>query len=309
MVTLSIILTGCNGRLGRGVGDLLCAKGHRVVGVDAAAAPGRAHAVVIEDLRVPSAIHRAFDRLGAVPDAVVHLANHTNAQAAPPEVVLRENLAMNTSVFMAAAQAGVGRVVFSSSIQAFVANYEVDGSMSTRRPHRLPLSEALEPRPSNAYGLSKVLSERMLDGLCDGASIKFHGREGSALSAASVRLPYILTQQQFEGAAKNTAMIDYRWGGPEAFAYIHVDDAASAILAACTAPFSGHEVFWVSAPDPRVAQSVEAIVAQHYEGVPGAADAVRLGRLSDCSKAERVLGWKAVNRVTAERERAGFRPA
>ncbi len=304
MSPLSIIITGCNGRLGRAVADLAVSRGHVVVGIDAAPAHGRPHPVVVDDLRHPPAIHRAFERLGKAPDAVVHLANHTNSLAAPAEVVLRENVAMNTSVFMAAAHGGARRIVFSSSIQAFIANFDNDGSMGTRVPHGLPLSERLEPRPSNAYGVSKLVSERMLDTLCDSASFRLPGRGAAdALSAASLRLPYILNQQMFEGAAKNTGTVEYRWGGPEAFAYIHADDAAEAVLAACSASFSGHEVFWVAAPDPRVNQTAAGLVEQYFKGVPGSGDAAKSGSLSDCSKAAGLLGWSAKRLVSEERAR------
>ncbi len=309
MPPLSLIITGCNGRLGRAVGDLACARGHKVVGLDAAPAHGRPHAVVVDDLRHAPAIHRVFDRLGQVPDAVVHLANHTNSLAAPAEVVLRENLAMNTSVFMAAAQAGVRRIVFSSSVQAFAANFENDGTMGLRVPQRLPFDEAVEPMPSNAYGVSKLVTERLLDALCDSRAFMLPGRDaGSGLSAASLRLPYILNPQMFEAAARNTGNVEYRWGGPEAFAYIHVEDAAEAVLAACAAPFEGHEVFWVSALDPRVASTVPELIDRHYIGVAGAESARAARRLVDCAKAARVLGWRPTRHVSAERKRLGLSP-
>ncbi|MFM9957015.1 MAG: NAD-dependent epimerase/dehydratase family protein [Phycisphaerales bacterium] len=310
MKALSIIITGCNGRLGRSVGELACARGWTAVGLDAAPAFGRPHAVVVDDLRHPPAIHRAFERLGKVPDAVVHLANHTNSLAAPAEVVLRENVAMNTAVFMAAAQAGVKRIVFSSSVQAFIANFENDGSMGVRVPQRLPFDETLEPMPSNAYGVSKLVTERMLDALCNHGAFRLPGRAaGGELSAVSLRLPYILNQQMFEGAAKNTGNVEYRWGGPEAFAYIHVDDAAEAVLAACASDLvERHEVVWVSALDPRVPMTVAELVERHYAGVAGAESARAARRLVDCAKAARMLGWTPKRHVSAERQRLGLSP-
>lgn len=313
MSALSIIITGCNGRLGRAAGDLAVSRGHTVIGIDAAPMHGRPHPVVVDDLRHPPAIHRAFEKLhaltGKTPDAVVHLANHTNSLAAPPEVVLRENVAMNTSVFMAAAQSGTKRIVFSSSVQAFIANYENDGTMGTRVPQRLPLNEQLDPLPSNAYGVSKLVSERLLDAVCNDHAFRLPGRgPDESLSAASLRLPYILNQQMFEGAVKNLGAVEYRWGGPEAFAYIHVDDAAEAVLAACAAAFKGHELFWIAAPDPRVNQTAAGLVEQYFKGVPGAESAATLGTLSDCSKAKRVLGWSA-NHLASEARARLAKPA
>jgi len=163
---MRIIVTGCNGLVGRGASERLLSAGHEVSGVDVAPMAGRPHRVHVGDLRNPSEIHRAIDAAGWVPDAIVHLANHKNADTGPAEVVLRENLAMNTSVFSAAKDLGVPRVVFTSSVQAALGGIEreVRGEGPVL-PERVPIDETVTPRPTNAYGLSKLLTERMLDGL------------------------------------------------------------------------------------------------------------------------------------------------
>ena len=307
---MRIVLTGCNGKLGRPCSELFTSRGHEVVGIDAAAGNAGPIPVIVDDLRNPATIHRAFDKLGSTPDAVVHLANHTNSLVAPMEVVLRENLSMNTSVFIAAAQAGVARIVFASSIQAFMANAENDGAMGQRMPHALPLSEAVPPRPSNVYGVSKLLTEKMLDQMCDPDTFRLPGRPPAArLTAVSVRLPFILSAPQYDSAVKNTFPSDFRWGGPEAFAYIHAEDAAEAMLAAATARIDRHEVVWVSAADPRPAETVAQLVAKHYQAVPGAEECIKPRRLSDCSKAHRLLGWSPKHNMAKDRAKAGLTPA
>lgn len=299
---MKVIVTGCNGRLGSAVAETLLASGHVVVGVDIAPMPDRPHRVVVDSLLDPFAVHRALDAAGGEADAVVHLANHINSLVAPAEVVLRENQAMNTSVFLAAWGAGVKRIVFSSSIQAMLGGAEVDGSMSERVPLRLPLSEALPERPLNAYGLSKVLAERTLTSLCDGSTFGTRGSAG-AMTAVSLRLPYVLVPKAFDANANRTGQTDFIWGGAEAFAYIAREDAAEAVRLALEAPTAGHEVVWCAAPDPRTPESVEELAARFYSGVEGVEACVARGSFVDCSKAERVLGWRAARILREERER------
>jgi len=299
-----IVLTGCNGKLGQAVADLLVSRAGAVAGIDLTPAPNRPHRVVIDDLRRPEAIHRALDLLDGPPDALIHLANHTNSMVAPAEVVLRENLAMNASVFMAAIQRGVRRIAFASSIQAMLPNMETDGTFGQRTPHKLPVSESIDPRPSNVYGVSKLTTERMLAMLCDNTSFK----SPNAVSAVSVRLPYILGPQQFDAASKRAGSPEFMWGGAEAFAYIHVADAAEAMVLAADARLSGHEAVWCAAPDPRPAETVKSIVERFYASVDGAPEAVRRCSLVDCSRAEGLLGWKARHVLSIERRRAGLEP-
>lgn len=305
---MRIILTGCNGKLGRATASALLQRGHAVVGIDVAPAhtppAGGHHPVVVDDLRNPAAIHRAFEKFEGVPDAVVHLANHTNSMVAPAEVVLRENLAMNSSVFTAAVQHGVHRLVFSSSVQAMLASMENDGSFGHRIPQELPVSERIAPLPSNVYGVSKLLTEQMLTLMCANAGFKLP----TTPTAVSVRLPYILGQPQFEMASKRTGASEFMWGGSEAFAYIHVEDAAMALVLAAERPITGHEVVWCAAPDPRAAETVAALVGRFYQGVPGADRAVAGSSLMDCSAAERLLGWKAARVLSLERLRLGVTP-
>lgn len=302
---MHVIVTGCNGKLGSAVCETLLASGHVVVGIDMAPAPSRPHKVIIDSLQNPFAIHRAMDALGGPAGAVVHLANHVNSLVAPAEVVLRENLAMNSSVFTHAWQAGVPRVVFASSIQAMIGGAEIDGSPSQRHPARLPIDETVPLRPTNVYGLSKVLTEQMLDHLTTAE------RFGRPFTAVSVRLPFILPSQSFDRVVSATNPIDWMWGGSECYSYVLREDAAEAIRLAVEATIVGHEVVWCAAPDVRapISETVESLIDRFYANVPGADEARRRDSLMNCDKAARLLGWRATRVVRDERARRGLVPA
>ena len=288
---MRVLVTGCNGLVGRSAAERLLSAGHEVAGTDLAPMAGRPHHVHVGDLRNPSEIHRAIDSAGWTPDAIVHLANHRNADAAPAEVVLRENLAMNTSVFIGAKDLGVKRVVFSSSVHAALGGIEreVKGEGPVF-PVRVPIDETIPTRPTNAYGLSKLLTEKMLDGLTTTVGTS----NAPAISAVSLRLPWVLAEKQFEFAVLKGRPTPDLWGLTEAFAYIHVLDAAEAIRLAVERPIAHHEVCWIVASDTRPVEPIAEIVERVYQAVPGARECIPRGTFYDCAKAERLLGWKPV---------------
>jgi nucleoside-diphosphate-sugar epimerase len=301
---MRVLVTGCNGRLGQAACETLLAAGHVVVGIDAQAVAGRPHPVVVDTLLNPFAVFRGLDALGGA-DAVVHLANHTNSLVAPAEVVLRENQAMNASVFTAAWQAGVGRVVFASSVQAMLGGAEMDGQVNQRLPSRLPIDESIPAAPTNVYGLSKVLGEGLLSHLCDG--VRFP-RASGPMSAVSLRVPFIQNAKGFEMSVTKSVPTDFVWGGSECFAYIAREDAAEAVLRACEGAIAGHEVVWCAAPDPRIPETVPQLVDRFYGSVPGVEECLRRDSFVNCEKAERLLAWRASRIMREERARRGLPP-
>jgi nucleoside-diphosphate-sugar epimerase len=77
---------------------------------------------------------------------------------------------------------------------------------------------------------------------------------------------------------------------------------------AVEATTTGHEAFWISAPDPRVpvGETVGMLIDKYYASVPGADEARRRDSLMNCDKAERVLGWRATRVIRDERARRGL---
>lgn len=292
---MRIVVTGSSGMLGKATVQNLCASGHSVLGVDATPLADAPCRTFVGDLREPFTIHRALDQFGDRPDAIVHLANHRNAESAPGETVLRENLAMNTSVVMAALQRAIPRLVFSSSIQAFVGGIQRNLTGEIIYPDRFPIDESLPPKPMNPYGLSKLLTEHMLDHLCNTEQFQ------SPLAALSLRFPYLMPQHHIEMVAARTTPTDYRWGGAEAFAYLHMEDAAEAVRLACEARTQNHQVLWLAAPDPRTPESPAELATRFYESVPGVETVHQRNSFVDCSRARSTLGWEPTRTITLER--------
>ncbi len=248
----------------------------------------RSHSIIpvhIADLRDPFTIHRVVERFNELPDAIVHLANHKNPESASAETVLRENLSMNTSVAVAALQLGIRRLVFSSSIQAFLGGIQRNIAGEMIYPSRFPIDETIPPYPMNTYGLSKLLTEQMLGHLT--SATRFESR----LTAFSLRFPYLMPQHSIDMVARRTGLTDYRWGGAEAFAYLHVDDAADAVYRACQVGGEGHTVLWLAAPDPRTPDSVCDLADRYYQHVDGIESVYVRQSFMNCDTATAILDW------------------
>jgi len=140
---LKVLVTGSAGTVGRPVCDELARRGHVVRGLDLAATPAIADAVVA-DVADAAAVREAVRGM----DAVVHLA------AQPHDVPFPELVGPNVvglyNVMNAAREEGVRRLVVASSMMV------VAGWMDSGRPAGVD-----DRRPVNHYSLTKLWAEDM----------------------------------------------------------------------------------------------------------------------------------------------------
>lgn len=158
MITL---VTGACGFVGCALVEGLVARGDTVVGIDVidpptsllsdlAGAPGSV-AFHKADVRDAAALARVFD--GAGVDRVIHTATITANQArdaASPDLVASVNIVGMTRIMMACRDAGVSRLVFSSSSAAY--GNAVFGDA--------PLTEDIPGDPRSMYEITKFAAER-----------------------------------------------------------------------------------------------------------------------------------------------------
>lgn len=141
-----IVITGAAGR----VGSMLIAHFH--------ARNGFEMVLIDRDPGGNDAIHKAelrrydpvWTELFSKADAVVHLAGEASP-AAPWALQAADNLEPSLNVFRAAAEKGVRRVVYASSLQ----------SMLGYRYTSQPIVADAQPRPISFYGAAKLFCEMM----------------------------------------------------------------------------------------------------------------------------------------------------
>ncbi len=211
-------------------------------------------------------------------DAVVHLAIRTGSWT--DDGIMLTNVMGTQRVVEAAVTAGAGRVVMASSMGAYGFLY-CEGRV---KPRYIPLDEEHPCTPADAYGLSKWLSEE----ICRRYT-RSHG-----LQTVCLRLVGVFDDRMYSRMPLHLdAPEKYR---ESLWSYVDVRDVANLIGRALTTPDIEHETICVSAVDTAAAQPTLELMARFYPETEirdaglWADDPYR--SLWNCSRAERVFGWR-----------------
>jgi UDP-glucose 4-epimerase len=155
---LRILVTGGAGYIGRVVVAELVRAGHNVTVYDnlSRGHRGAVHAeaqLAVADLSDTKTLDRCLTENKI--EAVMHFAASIEAGESMkfPEQFFRNNTANTLGLLEAMLRAGVRSIVFSSTAALY------------GEPERTPIKETDTLRPTNAYGESKLLAERMLEWL------------------------------------------------------------------------------------------------------------------------------------------------
>jgi nucleoside-diphosphate-sugar epimerase len=224
--TPRVLVTGAAGRLGSTVASLFHAEGFDMLATDVV----DVHDVPYRFERADLLDHVAVSALLDDVEVVVHIGNHPGIGPRAPQLVFNENIAMNENVFQGAAEHGVARILFASTIQLIGSH--VDERTVVEPPARptFPLSGHTPPTPSNVYALSKTVSETMLRYYADRCGIQ----------CTSLRLPLLHHHQ-------DSILVDSGRERPdditEGFTGLAYDDAAALFLAVVRAELTGYRVY------------------------------------------------------------------
>lgn len=232
-----IVVLGGSGRLGRRYRALVGAdRGQRVINVDP---------------REPAPFPTDLDRFALVVLAAKITLEVGGEGFAAVEELLDTN-ALTPVRFAAAHAERVTRVVFASSL-------EIYGDA----PDATPLREDAPPRPTTAYGISKLLGERAMRLYCDNRSIPCVTLRFASLYGAEDDLSNALVG--FLDRAARGLTIDLHGDGSGTRSYLHLDDAAGVLSAALQYPSS--DVFNAASPEPiTLRQLAETAVAAAGDG-------------------------------------------
>jgi UDP-glucuronate 4-epimerase len=214
----STLVTGSSGFIGRVLTARLRGLGERVIGFDCTADPSTAvDRFVLGDLEDPHRLHAALK--GERVASIVHLGGLSGPMLSgdDPYRMMRINVMGTANVLEAARVAGVNRVVFLSSIMAY-------GPYSTD----LTVGDDLPLNAADAYGSSKVAGEAMMR-----AYAREHGLDTVSLRVSNVygpgrRTHCLINLMVADALAGKRTEIDYGRGWCRQ--YIHVDDAAQAVI-------------------------------------------------------------------------------
>jgi nucleoside-diphosphate-sugar epimerase len=272
---MHIALSGGNGRIGRAVLELALSQGHSVVNIDRTPPEQNTTRPGVTQAEVDITDYHQLEQALSGCEALIHLAAIPSPISHPDYVVHNNNVVGSYNALSAAARLGIRRVCQASSINAIGASF----SRSPRYDY-FPLDEHHPSYNEDAYSLSKWICEQQAD--------SFARREES-MSVASLRFHWVVPDRDVVArrqAERGQRFSKNLWG------YTWLDAAARACLLSLTADFSGHEVFYIVAPDTTIDVPSLELKAQFFPHVPLRGDLSGNRGFFNCQKAERLLGWK-----------------
>lgn len=268
---MRIAVTGALGWVGRAVVEYAIDEGHDVVAIDRAGHDaGASRPVVPVDASDYPSLAEAL--VGC--DALIHLAAINGPGREPDHIVHNNNVVSSYNALRAAAGAGVTRISQASSVNAI-------GGRFSQNPNYdyLPLDEEHPAYPEDPYSLSKWICEQQADAI---------SRRHRDISIASLRLHGVVDAKADTASwldAPGRIAVKQLWG------YTLRSAAARAFVLGVTADFSGHEVFYVVAPETMAETTSAELHAAHYSHVPLRHPLEADMGFFDCAKAQRLLGW------------------
>lgn len=245
---MKLLVTGGAGYIGSIVSRQLLAAGHEVVVLDnlerghRGAVAERARLVVV-DLRDSDAVHKA---LAEGFDGVLHFAAFAlvGESVTHPERYYRNNVVGSLNLLEAMRDARVPRLVFSSTCAVY------------GQPDEVPIAETAPPRPSNAYGASKLAVDGMIGDFCrahglGAVSLRYFNVAGASAGAGEDHdpethlVPNILRTAQGRNPYVQVFGTDYPTPDGTAIRdYIHIEDLSAAHLLALEGTIAGeHKIF------------------------------------------------------------------
>lgn len=162
-----IVFTGGSGKVGRHVIPYLIEHGHEVLNLDLSPSPARGVATILTNLADGGEAYNALTlnfgleeyltgRGGPV-DAVVHFAAIPRILMRPDNAMFAANVMSTYNVVEAATKLGIRKVIVASSETV----YGVCFAHGAREFQSFPVEEDHDVDPTDSYGLSKVIAEKI----------------------------------------------------------------------------------------------------------------------------------------------------
>jgi nucleoside-diphosphate-sugar epimerase len=222
MTKRKVLITGAGGLVGHALRQRLEADGIAVVPVDRIARTADGIELVECDVTDIHRLHALIHQHGVT--EIVHCGGFSGPMVARdnPYAIVQVNIVGTANVLEAARIRGLRRVVFCSSTSAY--GNTPDG----------PVPEDVPMKPTSVYGASKAAGEQLVD-----AYARQHGLDGVSLRLSWVYGPrrttdcFIRTMIEDALAGRPTVL---PWGRNFHRQYIHVDDAAGALVRALDVP-------------------------------------------------------------------------
>lgn len=294
-----VLVTGAAGLLGSYVVNEISGSAD-IVGLDILPAPEAAkfesfHDGSIEDIDV---VRRAVQGC----DAVVHVAARPNIWSGQPDEIIKTNVTGTWNVLQAAEQAGVKRVIVTSS-DSVVGFTVLEGAMVP--PIYLPIDNEHPLHPTDAYAVSKLLCENMARAYLDRGKMQ----------VVVIRPVYVLYPEfECEVLARAADPLGYKGpaaggrqpaGGGVMWHYVDPRDLACAFRLALEVANPEFGPFFISGPNTLAPEPTIARLAGRMGGrqipvrAPEVYETSPFAPLYDLSGAQNLLGYTPTHDLRA----------
>jgi nucleoside-diphosphate-sugar epimerase len=272
---MKIALTGGSGGIGRAIAALALERGHDVVSIDRVAPEQARQDAHIDFVEADAADYDALLAAFAGCDALVHMAAIPSANIMPDHTTHNNNVTGSYNAMRAAIEVGIKRICQASSVNAI-------GLAFSRNPRfdYFPVDERHANYCEEPYSLSKWICEQQAD--------SFARRYGD-IGVASMRFHWVIPDRDM--AVRNYTL-EGEGGRKQLWAYTLRRAAADACLLSLAAPLTGHEAFYITAPDTCLDVPTREVAGRFYPDVPIHGALAGYESFFTAAKAERILGWK-----------------
>jgi UDP-glucose 4-epimerase len=302
---VKLLVTGGAGYIGSVVTALLLEAGHSVVVADDLST-GHADAVPPGAEFIKARIHDAVEFMDPSYDAVLHFAAKSlvGESVSRPEIYWHNNVVGTLALLDAMRQAGVHRIVFSSTAATY------------GEPERMPITEQTPPRPTNPYGMTKLTVDTMLGTECTAhglgaVSLRYFNVAGSYRSFGERHdpethlIPNLLKVAAGEVEYAKVFGTDYPTSdGTAVRDYLHIVDLADAHLRALEAIRPGKHLIYNlgSGNGYSVLEVLDAVREVTGHEIPAVDSPRRAGDppalIASNALAAAELGWKPTRGIT-----------
>ncbi|RKS68536.1 nucleoside-diphosphate-sugar epimerase [Motilibacter peucedani] len=268
----TIAVTGANGKAGRAVVADLLEHGYDVQASDVNGVFGDQGDLGTPLVRADLTQYGAAVEALAGAEAVMHLANIPAPGIFTPAETYNVNSAMNSNVFLAAAQLGLRRVVWASSETTLGLPFDVP-------PQYAPVDEGHYPFPTSTYSLSKVAGETTAAHISGWSGIPF----------VALRLSNIFRPGDYGVVPSFWADAQLRrwnlWG------YVDSRDVAAACRLSLDADVSGASSYVIAAADTIMDRPSRELLAEVFPAVELTREVGEFETLLAIDKARAELGY------------------
>lgn len=228
----TVLVTGAAGLIGNSVLEQLARRGDRVVAIDRNAGTHAEVTILDCDLRDTHRLHAIASSTS--PDSIIHCGGHSGPMVARdnPYDLVSVNVIGTANMLELARIRKMRRFVYCSS--ASVYGPTISG----------PVQEDVVLHPSTVYGATKLAAEQIV--------LSYALEHG--LDTAALRLAWVYGPNRTTACILRTMIADAQagrptrigWGADFHRQYVHVNDAAAALIAALDAPSLKQRVYTIT---------------------------------------------------------------